>query len=146
MIKGIITFVTLYIVFGFSGVFLNKKQAKHLFANTCKDSVFTVHKIDSINNYYIVYLKKADDWFKVVSKKELGLDSGNKIVVKKRYHFNLHSLWNEKLIINGIDVSLSKTPNVECIGFDEKTSICIERDSINDLFTTKNLRGLEYVK
>ncbi len=58
MIKGIITFGTLYIVFGFSGVFLNKKQTKHVFTNTCKDSVFTVRKIDSINDYYVVYLKK----------------------------------------------------------------------------------------
>lgn len=114
--------------------------------NTIKDSVFTVHKIDSINDYYVVYLKKSDNWFKVVSKKDSGKHSRNKIEIKKSYFFNLHSLWNEKLIINGIDVSLSKTPNVQCIGFDEKTSICIERDSINDLFTTKNLEGLKYQK
>ncbi|WP_333696038.1 hypothetical protein [Flavobacterium sp.] len=122
------------------------KNSEKLVVDTSKDSIFTVRKIDSINDYYIVYLKKADDWFKVVSKKDSSGDSRNKIEIEKSYFFNLYSLWNEKLIINGIDVSLSKTPNVQCIGFDEKTSICLERDSINDLFIAKNLKGLKVTR
>lgn len=140
------------LIFLFSIIFLTScnrgfvKNSENLVVETSKDSIFTVHKIDSINDYYVVYLKKSDDWFKIVSKKVSGADSKNKIEIEKSYFFNLHSIWNEKLIINGVDVSLSKTPNVQCIGFDQKTSICIEKDSINDLFTTKNLLGLKYQK
>lgn len=150
MKKDFIKFKQLIFLFAIIFIFSCNRRlvnnSENLVVNTIKDSIFTVHKIDSINNYYVVYLKKSDTWFKIVSKKDSEGESRNKIEIEKSYFFSLHSLWDEKLIINGIDVSLSKTPNVQCIGFDEKTSICIERDSINDLFTTKNLQGLKYQK
>jgi hypothetical protein len=109
------------------------------------DSIFTVLKIDSINNYYLIYAKRKNQWFKIVSKKDnILIDS--RIKISNDYKFSLHSIWNEKIMIGGINVSPSQTPHVTCLGFDKETTVCIERDSINDLFITKNLKGLKYIK
>ncbi|WP_374172813.1 hypothetical protein [Flavobacterium tructae] len=109
------------------------------------DSLFTVNKIDSVNNYYLVYLKKDKNWYKIVSKKDGAINS-KKIKINSSYKFCLKSIWNQEILIAGVNVSPSLTPHVTCLGFDKETSICIERDSINDLFVTKNLKGLFYIK
>jgi hypothetical protein len=109
------------------------------------DSLFTVNKIDSVNNYYLVYLKKGTNWYKIVSKKE-NLDNAKKIKVNSSYKFSLKSIWNQEILIGGVNVSPSLFPHVTCLSFDKETSICIERDSINDLFVSKNLKGLHYIK
>ena len=108
------------------------------------DSIFTVYKIDSINDYYLIYAKRQKQWFKIVSKKEKPIIYQKRIMVNKDYKFSLHSIWNEKIMINGVNVSPSQTPHVTCLGFDTQTTICLERYSIKDLFSSKNLRGIEY--
>ena len=124
---------------------VNIKKSGQLTTTAKLDSIFTVRKIDSINNYYFIYAKRNNKWFKIVSKKEKNIRN-NKIKINTDYRFSLHSIWNEKVMIGGINVSPSQTPYVTCLGFEEKTMICIERDSINDLFSSKNLNGLNYIK
>lgn len=124
---------------------VNTKKSGQFTNITESDSIFTVRKIDSINNYYLIYAKRDNKWFKIVSKKENDMRT-NRIKINNDYKFSLHSIWNQKIMIGGINVSPSQTPHVTCLGFDEKTAICIERDSINDLFSSKNLKGLSYIK
>ncbi len=124
---------------------ISSKKSDQFTSTAKSDSIFTVRKIDSINNYYLIYAKRDNRWFKIVSKKESTMRN-NRIKINTDYKFSLHSIWNEKIMIGGINVSPSQTPHVTCLGFDEKTTICIERDSINDLFSSKNLKGLNYIK
>jgi hypothetical protein len=102
---------------------------------------YYVYKIDSINNYYLIYAKKTDSLYKIVSKKEK-IRNCDFIHIGQSYGFVLESVWNHDIIINGKNVSPRMTPHIECVGFDNVTSICLEKDSINDLHIAKNVRGL----
>lgn len=106
--------------------------------------LYNVYKIDSINNYYLIYAIKSDTLYKIVSKKEPSLSGGTLIMVKGNYSFQLSSIWTQPIIIGGVNVSPSVTPNVTCLSFDDSTRICLERDSINDLYRASNLRGLYF--
>ncbi|NDV57679.1 hypothetical protein [Bacteroides sp. 519] len=104
--------------------------------------LYEVYKIDSINNYYLIYLRKDSQKYKVVSKMEY-VPFGKKIKLGTKYDFSLESLFDVDISINGINVNPAHTSLVECIYVDKMTYVCIERnDSIFDLFRAKNLTGL----
>ena len=108
-------------------------------------TLYEVYKIDSINNYYLIYLKEGNNRYKVISKMTFRIQS-EKIRLNKKYKFTLESIFNVDLYINGVNVNPALAPNVECISIDNRTNICIERkDSIYDLFRAINLDGL-YIK
>lgn len=109
--------------------------------NKQTDSIFRIYKIDSINNYYLVYAKSNNLLYKIVSKKEV-TKKCKRVKVNSEYKFSLKSVWNQKIMIGNVNASPSLMPHVTCLSFDKSTVICLERDSINDLFITKNLRGL----
>lgn len=123
----------------FFGACANKFSAKSQIKN-----LYGIYKIDSVNSYYLIYAKKRDSLYKIVSSKD-GTNKGKKISINNFYKLNLVSIWNQPILINGVNVSPSTTPHVTCLGFDDSTNICIERDSINDLHRADNLRGL-YIK
>jgi len=102
---------------------------------------YKVYKIDSINNYYLIYAKRKDSLYKIVSKKQATRNCVN-ISLNQEYTFLLTSIWNQKIIIEGSNVSPSITPHVTCLSFDDSTKICLEKDSINDLFHAENVQGL----
>jgi hypothetical protein len=103
--------------------------------------LYKVYKIDSINNYYLIYAKRKDSLYKIVSKKQVTSNCAN-ISLNQEYTFSLTSIWNQKIIIEGRNVSPSVTPHVTCLSFDDSTKICLEKDSINDLFHADNVEGL----
>lgn len=105
------------------------------------DSIFTIYKIDSINNYYLIYGKKDDTLYKIVSK-NTGILNCEKIKLSKDYFLSLNSIWRREILIGGVNVSPSVTPHVTCLYFNDSTAICLERDSINDLYEARNLQGL----
>lgn len=133
------------VVFLLASCCFGKKIAKvNCVAND--NSRYEVSRIDSINNYYLIYLKRNDTLFKIVSKKEI-LSNCLKIEPKHCYQLELISIWNQPIIINGTNVSPSLTPHVECIGLDDKTNVCLERNAgINDIYYAKNITGLCIVK
>lgn len=105
------------------------------------DSYFKVYKIDSINTYYLIYAKNKSELYKIVSKKEV-TQNCNQIQVNHLYSFNLESIWRKQILMGKINVSPSENPHINCLYFDDSTLICVERDSINDLYKAKNLNGL----
>jgi hypothetical protein len=107
-------------------------------------SLYKIYRIDSLNSYYLVYAKRKDTFYKIVSKKE---EIINSIKIKNggEYELKLNSIWTKDIMVGGVNVSPSVTPNVTCLSFDDSTKICIERDSINDLHQAANLRGLYMV-
>ncbi len=124
---------------------INSKKVQPTVDNSRKDidsSLYKVYKIDSINTYYLIYAKRKDSLYKVVSKKGENVESLITIKIGGQYDLKLNSIWTKKIMIGGVNVSPSVTPNVTCLSFDDSTKICIERDSINDLHQADNLLGL----
>jgi hypothetical protein len=101
--------------------------------------LYKVYKIDSINSWYLIYAKKIDSVYKIVSRKEIVMNC-SKIQINKEYHFKLISWFpsNQK----GLDISFKSIPHLAGYGFDDSTTITLEKDSINDLMYAENVRGL----
>lgn len=102
---------------------------------------YKVFKIDSINSYYLIYAEKNDALYKIVSKKEKE-SIFNRIQVNHFYPFKLTSRRDNAAVINGVKLSPQNYLDIECYVYDDSTSICIERDSINELHHASNIKGL----
>lgn len=110
-----------------------------------KQSMFKVYRIDSVNSYYLIYAQRKDSLFKIVSKKA-GCVEKKLINTDAYYPFLLKSIWNTPIAIEGVNASPSSVYNVNCINFDDSTKICLERDSISDLYIASNIQGLCFVE
>lgn len=101
--------------------------------------LYKVYKIDSINDYYLVFAKKQDSIFKIVSKKNFSKNC-NSVKVGKKYSFKLKSNRTLAPTINGVKIAAQ---NVDCYVFDKETSICVDRkNGIYNLYFADNLKGL----
>ncbi len=105
---------------------------------------YYVYKIDSINNYYLVYAKKNDSLFKIISEKTV-TKSCTIIKEKKYYSFELVSFRDNPPKLNGVSLSPFNYLEVKCFMFNDSTEICFER-KIHDFHFTKNLKGLCYIE
>lgn len=103
---------------------------------------YTVYKIDSIYGWELIYCKKNDSLFKIVSKKE-SVANCNKIALGRQYDFELYSYSKELLTKFNLHPSLAAS--LGGIGINDSTTINFERDSINDLYFAKNIRGLCFI-
>ena len=107
---------------------------------------YSVYKIDSINNFYLIYINFQNKNYKVVSKKSLSQNCKPIRVGEKYDFFNL-----QRIIIaeNYIPINVATGSPLEfvpdCIKFDEGTEICRER-GMDNIYTTDNLIGLCYIK
>lgn len=126
-------------------IFVSCSLSKQINNKQMTDNIYKVYKIDSVHSYYLVYAKRGDTLYKIVSKKQWQRNS-NKIYVGGQYDFLLHSVWHQKIMIGNVDVSPSNMPHITCMNFDDSTAICLEKDSINDLFIASNLKGLFILK
>lgn len=106
------------------------------------NQLYTVYRIDSINNYNLIYAKKQDLLYKIVSEKKKNKNCKIKIDLNKEYLFKLHSLLYQDIYINGVNVGGGGWAN--CVKFNDTTNICIEKDSILDLHVAENIKGLCY--
>lgn len=106
---------------------------------------YKVYRIDSINSYYIIYVKKGQTLYKIVSQKKKGerVKNCNKIIINNFYEFHLHSM----LFVNGHS-SIPANQKYEISGWriDDSTTIAFEGDSIRDLYYADNIKGLCIVK
>jgi hypothetical protein len=103
---------------------------------------YRVYKIDSINDYYIIYAKKEKTIYKIISKKDNSYTK-NKIRINKFYRFNLRSM----LMVNGKSVIPTNQIN-EITGWrvDKNTTINFEGDSIRDIYISDDIKGLCLIK
>lgn len=138
----IVLYIFPLILFVFFGCSVTNQSKKNI-SNNEKEHEFTVFKVDSVNNYYLIYAEKEDTLYKIISQKDKLIDCNNrKVRTNRKYNFKLYSVWNQDLYINGVNVGLNQTPRVNCIEYEDNTIICLEKDSINDLHQAKNLKGL----
>jgi hypothetical protein len=108
-------------------------------------SSYKVYKIDSINTYYLIYARKGDSLYKIVSKKNVVGNCDSVIRLNSSYEFELHSSLTD-FKIGKIVVSPKATLNVPCFYYDASTTICLEGDSIRDLYYADNVKGLCFIK
>jgi len=103
---------------------------------------YKVYKIDSIDNYYLIYAKKSKTLYKIVSHK-LSVVNGNRIKLNTIYAFKLHSSLHDPR--NRFNLNMSQE-EVTCFGYPDSTVICLEGDSIKDLYYADNIKGLCFIK
>jgi hypothetical protein len=102
--------------------------------------LFTVAKIDSSGNFYLVYAVRNDSTFKIVSKKNIYKECDG-IAINKSYPFKLRSSIFTGKVANG-QITAMTNDLVECVGYDSVTTICFEDNCVRDLFSSDNLKGL----
>ena len=88
-------------------------------------SGYLIYKIDSVHNYYCIYAKRADTFYKIISVKEV-IPNCNKIKIGKRYNLRLQAIFGGKFL--GKDVSPSFWSQVDGYGLDDSTTILLEGD------------------
>ena len=128
---------------GFTVLFLqlscsDHKQKVVLNPEKNVDDLYSVYKIDSINNYYLIYALRKNIHYKIISQKKP--DAKGELVKKGNYYdFKIFS------ILHFIDDSIPIIGSVGCIYVAENTKICVEtEDSIYDVFHAKNIKGLYF--
>lgn len=95
---------------------------------------YKIISIDSIDNVYIIHAKSKDRYFKIVSEKENIQTDRKKIKIDKSYKFRLTSLFKDREKFRA---------NFDGVDF-KGQSILLEKDSIYDIHTSKQLRGLYF--
>ena len=110
------------------------------------DSTYLIKKIYKKNSWYIIYAERNDTLYKIVSMDDDSIKNKyEKIIIGKRYDFNLHSKKENAPTIGG--VKLAPVGYTGCYEFDNKTIICLEpKKGIYDLYITESLRGLCFIK
>jgi hypothetical protein len=133
--------VVLLAVLIFSCSFFNKELQQTTKGDNEKE-YYKILKIDSLNNIYIIYVRKVDSLFKILSLKE-STKRCNSIEVDRYYPLKLSSLFPKKFL-GKHDLSPESLPYVSGVVF-HGTSVQIEKDSINDLHIAENLKGLCFI-
>ena len=95
---------------------------------------FVVNKIDSISDCYLIYARRNDTLFKIISQKKTS-QSCNRIVVNSRYAFSLVPI----LYDGAVKISSN---NIGGVYVNDSTIIRVEGDSVRELYTSKNIKGL----
>ena len=96
-----------------------------------------VYKIDSINNYYLIYLKSKKIDYKIVSKKN-NCEKSNLIKIDSTYSFKLEPIF--KISNNGNQSIANYLDLKRCQYFDGNTTICNEPGI--ELYKSSNVYGL----
>lgn len=132
----------------------NQNSTAISYGESTDNEMYNVEKIDSINSYFLVYLKNKDSWFKLISHKDYSKFSSdfsgqacakdsvdlkvysNSVMIRKEtfYEFELISLLCMFPYLSRHDV----------MGYrlDDSTTVYLEGDSIVDLFYARNMKGL----
>lgn len=106
-----------------------------------------VHRIVPVKNIYLIYAKNEfGRIFKIISEKEK-VDSCNDIKIGCTYAFNLRSRFEGKYAPDGplANIIHERDPHITAFDFYGVT-VRLEGDSITDLFTAKNIKGLCLLK
>jgi hypothetical protein len=97
---------------------------------------YTVTRIDSINNIYLIYAKKDSLLFKIASVKE-SVENCSYIKINGKYGLRLHSLFAKQIAGHEIMPSCLVT-SVDYNG----TTLSKEIGCVDDLFFADNVKGL----
>lgn len=103
---------------------------------------YRIYKIDSVGNFFLLYAKRNDIVYKIVSDKITDNPALPRIRVGKKYNLELRSLKSIQAE-NGIHLSNF----IDCHTFDSISIICVETPKMRDLhFAQKSISGLRYLQ
>ncbi len=102
---------------------------------TITDKLFEVIKIDSVKKVYLIYAKRNDSVFKIVSKKECKFKCRN-VLIGEKYAFELTSFHNV----------LPDVRRGTGIKYNDTIIMLEGGNIIRDLFTCKSLDNLCFTK
>ena len=120
-------------------------NSKKRIFNHVDDNKYLVTKIDSLNNYYIIYTTKGNENQKIISKKDNAI-CNNKISLGKRYIIETTSIFNFKIKSGDTVKEIKNSVNIDCMILDE-IKFCKEPNlGIYDVLKAKNIKGLCYDK
>jgi hypothetical protein len=92
---------------------------------------YRIEKIKSSKYYYIIYAKRDDLLYKIVSEKTPIPNNCEKIKKGNSYYLSLQSdLMGTNMV-----------SRVDCRFYKNNVKICIEKRCVHNLFVTKNLSG-----
>jgi hypothetical protein len=113
---------------------------------TINEIEYKVYKIDSIDNYYLVYAKKEESIYKIVSKK-MNIYDCNRIKINSNYPFKLIPFkMDTHRVGDTLKINLPRYEHsLLCYNFDGVTQICVER-YMSDLYFAENVKGLCLIK
>jgi hypothetical protein len=103
---------------------------------------YTVSRLDSIGNFYLIYAMRNDSIFQIASGKTRSTNC-DPLEVNGKYVFKLKS----RIFIgevNGTKITRATNDLVKCIGLDRVTTVCFDDNCVQDLFYTENIAGLCY--
>ncbi|MBS9464161.1 hypothetical protein KIM67_17190 [Flagellimonas sp. 389] len=106
-----------------------------------------VYKIDSLNNYYLIYVSDEKLSYKIVSEK-VNKSTCNEIMIDSTYNFKINQLTSDTPPPEGnsnIPTPINHLDIARCVKFSGNTEICTE-PGINNLYSSSNLTGLCIVK
>jgi len=111
------------------------------FSRTIAQS-YTINRIDSIENFYVIYATRNDSTFQIASKKAKVLNC-DQLKINAKYSLKLKSrVFTGKA--NGAKITSATNDLVKCIGLDRVTVVCFDDNCVQDLFYTENIEGLCY--
>ena len=102
---------------------------------------FLINKIETKNDWYIVYANRHDSTFMIVSKKaEIVNPTWNKIKVGNYYSFKINSIIP---VINGVKMLPVNYLDFAGISLDERTIVNINPNKgVFDIYSAEKLKGL----
>jgi len=105
------------------------------------DVIAKVSKIDSIANYYLVFIENDKVFFKIISdKNQPKTYNGVKVKIGDTYKFNVQQITNRKPTVESSPFSPVNYLDITKCEFFKGTEICTERSF--ELAKSNNLRGL----
>ena len=106
-----------------------------------KSNRATLFKIKSImdkGKFYIIYAKRNDSLFKILSDPKVKAN-GEKIKVGRHYNLKLEKFFPLDSIFG---IAIAPNAGIRGFGYYGEKTVYIERKSHNSLYRAKNLRGL----
>lgn len=132
-----------FILFAFckSNVISNKKNYR-----VKQQKTYSVYKLDSLNSYYLIYVKRGDSLFKIVSRKTQQ-GNCNSIKVASNYELSLSPMHIQRKTVGNSQFQPVNHLDMgsRCKKFDDSTEVCIER-YMDDLYTSDNISGRCLIK
>lgn len=103
---------------------------------------YIIIKIDSVDNYYIIYGKSGNENYKLVSEKTNS--KCDNIIVGEKYILNTESIFTMKIKVNDSVKEITNHVNIKCMTL-HGTTFCKEYENgIYDVLKSENLEGLCY--
>lgn len=102
---------------------------------------YSIVRIDTVGNYYILYGSRNNSIYKIISKKEI-IKGCKRIAVESTYPLLLTS--SLKWFANDDHYRNNTVPY--CQLFDTESMICFEDGCIRDLYEAENIQGLCFIE